>query len=116
MSSSWPIAIARLTVELANAFIELACCFKNPCFAEEREWRLVLTRFDSDEIVPYDISLRTVGATLVPYATIPLNIRRHRIPSPRRSWTFQLDRIIYGPGLNTSTTVRSLKYLVVGRH
>ena len=109
--SNLPEPLGGLCLHLAFAFLELACCFKSPSFAIEDEWRLVNKRFANSKVDPGRvINLRASGATLIPYVKLPLFLKDHP-DAVKDVWNFSLEKIVYGPGLNPQTTVRSLQYL-----
>jgi hypothetical protein len=109
--SKFPEPIGELCINLAFAFLELACCFKSPSFASEDEWRLVQKRFsDGKADFGRAIQLRIAGATFIPYVELPLSIKGHHA-MPDGSGNVSLEKIVYGPGLNPQVTERSLQIL-----
>jgi hypothetical protein len=110
--SSLPNPLGALCVQLTFCFLELACCFKNPNFEVEKEWRLVIKSFSDEQALHPDLKFRVSGSTVIPYLELPLYIKNHRWGGMHnRSWNFALEKIIYGPGMNPPATERSLKYL-----
>jgi hypothetical protein len=111
IKSRLPEPLNSLILWLSFAFLELACCFKNPNFSTEEEWRLVHKRYSHPKSELSDeVELRTSGATLVPFVKLPIALKDYHFGGPPH-WYFSLDRIVYGPGLNAQVSVRSLQYL-----
>jgi Protein of unknown function (DUF2971) len=110
LRSSFEGAIGELTVALAEAFVEIACFFKNSHFTEEQEWRLVHRARGTDGEAVFGLNFRCAGSTIVPYVSIPLALNLHGIHPG--SCVFTLERIIFGPGLSQSVTEQSLKMLL----
>ena len=84
LRSSFEGTIGVLTVALAEAFVEIACCFKNPHFKEEREWRLVQRGlavggrlFDTNRA--FRLEFRCAGTNIIPYVSIPLRLNLHGV-------------------------------------
>jgi hypothetical protein len=109
IKSNVPAPLGELCMRLSFGFLELACCFKNPSFAIEEEWRLVHKRFSETKANTRNVSFRTSGATLIPYVELPLFIKDHSKTGAR--WNYFLDEIVCGPGLNNRVTEKSLQYL-----
>ena len=111
IESSLPEPLGTLCWCLATAFIRVACCFKNPNFAIEKEWRIVLFGLSERSAVPYNLKLRTLGATIIPYVELPLFTKDHPTRPGERDSNFSIEKIVYGPGLNPQVTERSIQYL-----
>jgi Protein of unknown function (DUF2971) len=113
LKSGFGGSIGELTIELAQAFVELACGFKNSHFKEEREWRLVHRGHVADSQGRFNIQFRTAGSAIIPYVKIELLTERDGLHPGSRALV--LERINFGPGLNPTATHEALK-LLTSRH
>src|SRR5271157_272364 len=95
IKSKAPEPLGELCKRLSFAFLEVACCFKNPLFHIEEEWRLVHKRYSESKAAPDSVEFRTSGATLIPYVALPLSTKAHpRLGGDNSRWNFSLEEIV----------------------
>lgn len=99
--------IAVFCEHLRFLFTEMLCCFKNPSFAEEKEWRAAYIMFKDFEEDGTQLQFRISGGSLIPFLDLDLS------PSEGLfSGKLPIARIVHGPPLHPEPTKKSLELLL----
>lgn len=99
-----PTKISQAAVLSTNIFFDLVWTFKNPFFAEEKEWRLIKTRAPQYEST--EMKFREDAFGIVPY------LDTYIFEKIEDRQVFPIDSIKYGPSLDPSRTRSSIDCLL----
>ena len=95
--------VNQMSMAFANRLIEVIISLKNPVFAEEEEWRLIIFKRKVDS--QKEVKFREKNGELIPYlpASVYNEIEKNLI--------FPINSIRIGPGLDTEKVKYSLELL-----
>jgi hypothetical protein len=94
--------VGMASLSSANIFLDMMLSFKNPCFQEEKEWRIIkIVGSGKSQFTNY-LQFNEKKGQLLPFLNIYLSNNESQIP------TFPLKSIMHSPLLDSKTTCNFL--------